>query len=299
MIRQELRRRLRRLLSGSQSGVPEWTPLVEAGDDVGLFSPTDAPWVVHADIATTIGGVRALIVQALHPGSLAGVMQHSRYEEDVLGRLHGTIRWLTISTFGARAAVLDEAARVRTMHDRVRGKYTGGGEERSYRAGDEDLLRWVHLAFTDSFLAAHLRYGRLPIPGGPDAYVCLWGEAVRPLGLDTPPNSSEQLHEQMAAYGKILRVDDRTARVLHFIKRAPLPIPARPVYRILFWAAVDLLPERFADMINIRIPPRWVVRPLAHAVIRIMRMVIGSTSPLEDAAMQRIARVQGEHQVAE
>ena len=194
MIRNELQRRLRRLLSGSQTGVPAWTPLVEVGDDLGLFAPSDAPWVVHADIATTIGGVRALLVQALHPGSLAGVMQHSRYEEDVLGRLHGTIRWLTISTFGSRAAIEQEAARVRAMHERVRGTYIDEHEQqRSYQASDQDLLQWVHLAFTESFLSTHLRYGRKAIPGGADAYVAQWGAAVTPLGLTNPPTSEQEL----------------------------------------------------------------------------------------------------------
>ena len=292
MIRAELQRRLRRLLSGSQTGVPEWTPLVEAGDDLGLYSPTDAPWVVHADIATTIGGVRALLMQALHPGSLAGVMQHSRYEQDVLGRLHGTIRWLTISTFGSRAAVADESARVRAMHERVRGKYIDQEQQqRSYQASDQDLLEWVHLAFTDSFLSSHLCYGRNPIPGGPDAYVAQWGAAVTPLGLLAPPQSAGDLRNRIDGYEPVLRVDDKTRRVIDFIRKAPLPLLARPAYRILFWAAVDLLPRRYADMIGIQIPPRWIVRPSAKIAIGVMRAIIGKTSPLEDAAMLRRARL--------
>lgn len=298
MIRSELRRRLRRLLSGSQTGVPEWTPLVEAGDDPGLFAPDDAPWVVHADIATTIGGVRALLVQALHPGSLAGVMQHSRYEEDVLGRLHGTIRWLTISTFGSRRAVEDEAARVRGMHDRVRGKFVDQhDEQREYRASDQDLLQWVHLAFTESFLAAHLQYGKRPIPGGSDAYVAQWGAAVTPLGLLDPPTSAWDLHRRMDQYEPVLRVDTKTRRVIDFIKQAPLPLAARPAYRILFWAAVDLLPPRYASMVDVRIPPRWLVRMLATAAVTVMRAIIGRTSPLEDAARLRLQRLSDTHKV--
>lgn len=292
MIRNELQRRLRRLLSGSQTGVPEWTPLVEAGDDPGLFAPSDAPWVVHADIATTIGGVRALLVQALHPGSLAGVMQHSRYEEDVLGRLHGTIRWLTISTFGSREAIENEAARVRDMHARVRGKYIDEQQsERSYQASDQDLLQWVHLAFTESFLSTHLRYGKREIPGGADAYVAQWGAAVTPLGLSDPPASAQELHQRMDAYAPVLRVDAKTKRVIDFIKKAPLPIGARPAYRILFWAAVDLLPPSYAAMIDVRIPPRWLVRLLATSAVVVMRAIIGRTSPLEDAAMRRRQRL--------
>ena len=43
------------------------------------------------------------------------------------------------------------------MHRRVRGTTDDG---RAYSAGDPELLRWVHLAFTDAFLAAQAAVGR-------------------------------------------------------------------------------------------------------------------------------------------
>ena len=73
--------RFRTILSGSPDA-PPWLEEVASGDDPGLFLPTDAPWIVHANMATLVGGVRALLMQALHPGTLAGVAQHSRYEKD-------------------------------------------------------------------------------------------------------------------------------------------------------------------------------------------------------------------------
>lgn len=104
-LQENLSKRFRKLLSGDPQGIPPWLPIVAEGDEPGLFLPTDAPWIVHADFATLVGGIRALLMQALHPGSLAGVAQHSRYEEDPLGRLSGTIRWLTITTFGSKTAI--------------------------------------------------------------------------------------------------------------------------------------------------------------------------------------------------
>ena len=89
-------------------------------------------------------------MQALHPGSLTGVAQHSRYEQDPLGRLSGTIRWLTVTTFGSHEAIKGEAARVNRMHKTVSGSYeTAAGETKDYRAADKDLLLWVHVAFMD------------------------------------------------------------------------------------------------------------------------------------------------------
>ena len=290
MIRKTFALRFRALLSGSPDGVPPWTRAVADGTDLGLFAPTDAPWIVHADIATTIGGIRALLMQALHPGSLAGVVQHSRYEEDVVGRLNGTIRWLTISTFGARETLEVEAERVRRLHDRVRGSYTDTtGHQRSYRASDQDLLQWVHIAFTDSFLRVHQRYGVRAIDA--DAYVRLWGAAVAPLGLSSPPQSESELETQLQVYRPLLRVDDRTRRVVKFVRRAPLPRGAKPVYRLLFWAAVDTLPDDVRSALGLRRPPRRLVRAVTHGLLRAMRFALGTTSPLEEAALGRRTRL--------
>ena len=292
MIREELSRRFRALLSGAQSGVPEWTPLIAAGDDPGLFKPTDAPWIVHSDLATMIGGIRALLVQAMHPGSLAGVAQHSRYEQDVLGRLSGTIRWLTIMTYGAESAIAGEAARVNGMHDRVRGKYSVNGEEpRSYKASDPDLLMWVHIAFTDSFLAAHLKYGARPIPGGADLYVQQWGRAVLPLGVSTPPVSEAELRAAIASYEDTLIVDERTRRVVDFLRWPPLPRAAMPVYALLFAAAVGTLPANWRAELGLKTLPSWVVVPVTKLLLWIMRKIVGNRSPLEDAALERLARL--------
>lgn len=286
--------RIRALLSGSPDGVPEWTPLVEEGDDPGLFGPTDAPWIVHADVATMVGGIRALLMQAMHPATLAGVMQHSRYEEDALGRLAGTIRWLTICTFGATTAIEHESARVRGMHDRVRGVVKeNSGESRNYQASDPDLLRWVHIAFTDSFLATHLEYGRKEIPGGADAYVQLWGKAVLPLGLSNPPQSYAEMKQQVDEYQKQLRVDDRTLRVVSFLRKPPLPAPARAVYAVLFGGAVHTLPVETQKQLGLKVPPRWLAVGATKVVLGLIRAILGTTSPLETAAETRRARLLG------
>ena len=41
-----------------------------------MFAPDSVTWRVHADPAMLIGGMRALLVQALHPLAMAGVEQH-------------------------------------------------------------------------------------------------------------------------------------------------------------------------------------------------------------------------------
>ena len=173
-------KRLRGFLFDDPSGVPPWMDTIALGEGPGLYQPNDAPWIIHSDLGTFVGGVRALLMQAMHPGSLAGVRTHSRYKSDPLGRLAGTIRWLAITTFASHQAVADEAARINQRHTRVRGEYqSASGDTRAYRAADSDLLRWVHIAFMDSFLRSHQLFSSRQIPGGADAYVRLWAKSDR------------------------------------------------------------------------------------------------------------------------
>lgn len=59
--------------------------------DPGLFGPDSLCWRVHGDFTSMlVGGIAALLLQALHPLALAGVWDHSRFREDLLGRLRRT-----------------------------------------------------------------------------------------------------------------------------------------------------------------------------------------------------------------
>lgn len=261
------------------------------GDEPGLFLPTDAPWIVHADFATLVGGIRALLMQALHPGSLAGVAQHSRYEQDPLGRLSGTIRWLTITTFGSKTAIQNEAGRVNRMHTRVVGEYeSADGERLGYRAADPHLLLWVHIAFMESFLRAHQNYSKRPIPGGADEYVRLWARSVEPLGLERAPLSESELLETLESYRPELVVTEKTSAVINWIRRAPLPPLAKPVYALLFQSALASLPKEYRDLIGLKGAPLWLTRPVTTSLLRVMRFAIGPESPIEDAARERLVR---------
>lgn len=291
-LQEKLSIRFRKLLSGATDGNPPWLAVVAEGDDIGMFSPQDAPWVIHRDFSTLVGGVRALLMQALHPGSLAGVAQHSRYEQDPLGRLSGTIRWLTITTFGSIEAVQNEAGRVNRMHTRVSGEYqTAQGETSSYRAADPRLLLWVHIAFMESFLRAHQNYSKAPIPGGADAYVRLWGKSVAPLGLDAVPASEAELNQLLDEFSEELIITEKTRAVIKWIKNAPLPALTKPVYKLLFYSAVASLDPRFRALIGIRSTPLWLLRPITTSLLSLMRFAIGPESPIEDAALRRIDRV--------
>jgi uncharacterized protein (DUF2236 family) len=298
-LQEYLSRRFRKLLSGDPNGVPPWLGVVAEGEEPGYFIPSDAPWVVHADFGTLVGGIRALLMQALHPGSLTGVKNHSRYESDALGRLAGTIRWLTVTTFGSRTAVANEASRVNRLHDHVKGEYTKGtGETVPYKAADKDLLLWVHIAFMESFLVSHQMYSFREIPKGQaetgaDNYISQWSISVAPLGLEKCPMNSIELDSEISALfnaGLLVSTPD-TEKVVEFIKNPPLPISAKPIYGLLFDAAVVSLRPEFRALLGLKAKPRWIIQPLTRSILRLMRIAIGPESPIEDASIARLKKI--------
>lgn len=280
----------RRIVSGVGDGRPDWVEGLAEGVDEGYFGPGSATWAVHGGLPTLIGGIRALLLQTLHPAVLAGVDQHSRYSADPLGRLAGTTRWLTVVTFGDRAAAERESARVRGLHRRVVGDFDGPGGPAPYRASDPDLLKWVHVTFTDSFLAAHEVWGG-DIPGGPDSYVREWAVAGELVGVESPPTDVAQLREALGSYDPVLRNDATTKRTIDFICAPPLPLAARPAYRLLFAAAVATLPTEHRELLGFPPVPLRLVRPAVGAMLGALGLVLGERPPAQQAAQQRLAPV--------
>jgi uncharacterized protein (DUF2236 family) len=282
----------RSVVSGDPTGAPDWVRQLAHGADEGYFGPGSAAWAVHGSLPTIVGGIRALLMQALHPGALAGVMQHSRYEQDALGRLAGTTQWLTVVTFGDRAAADRECARVRGMHRRVVGTYPTDAGERSYAASDPDLLRWVHVAFTDSFLATHRVWGK-SIPGGEDAYVREWATAGELVGVTDAPRSVRELEEQIADYAPVLRGDEAALQTVDFIRNAPIPLAGRPAYSVLYAGAVSTMPPEHRRLLRLPTLPLTVTRPAVGALLGGLSLALGPASPSQRAAHERVTGLEG------
>lgn len=282
------------MFSGTENGRPPWIDAIEKGDDAGFFGPGSASWTVHGGMPTLVAGIRALLMQTLHPGAMAGVHDWSRYKEDPLGRLSGTVRWLVTTTFADTALARRESERVARFHARVAGTYVDAeGIERAYSAGDPELLRWVHLAFTDSFLACQEHWGG-PIPGGGDAYVREWARAGELVGVQSPPQSVDEMRgelETLRATG-VLHRDERVAEAVRFIRRPPLPRRMMPAYRVLFSGAVATIPPEIRKLLGLkrsRLPAVLGTR----IVLAAAGSLLGPKSYAELAARRRIARLEG------
>ncbi|PPH30876.1 oxygenase MpaB family protein [Rathayibacter sp. AY1F9] len=266
----------------------DWIVALEKGDDAGLFGPGSAVWAVNGGLPTMIAGVRALLMQTLHAGAMAGVHDHSRYREDPMSRLDNTVRWVLTTSFGDTAAASGAARWVTGVHERIVGSYEdAGGRERSYSAQDPRLLLWVHDAFTDAFLGAHEIWGGR-IPGGPDAYVREWAASGRLLGVQDPPESVAELRAQLAGFAGELKPDARVHEAVGFLRDIRLPGEAGVVYPLLFAGAVASLSPEVRRLLGLR-RPWWPAITANRLLFVFLGRYLGRVSPSEQAAIDRIA----------
>lgn len=289
--RPTLRARLLTALAGDPDGTPPWVRALAEGDDAGYFADGGAVWTVHAGTGTFVAGIRALLIQALHPGAMAGVHDFSRYRDDPIGRLTGTVRWIICVTYGSTEQAARETQRVARLHERVQGSYRAVAGDRAYSAADADLVEWVHLAFTEAFLGAHQRWGG-PIPGGPDAYVREWAQAGRLMRLENPPLTEAELLARMDGFlarGE-LRRDDRVDDVVRFLRAAPFTGVMRIAYRVLFAAAVASLPRSYRRLLGLRRSPLPVVT-LTRIVLAVSAKALEEGPRAQDFARQRLRRL--------
>ena len=196
---------------------------------------------VHADASMFVGGLRALLLQSLHPLAMAGVAEHSDYRGDPWGRLQRTSTFLAVTTFGTADDAQRAVDRVRGIHRRVHGTAPDG---RAYRADDPHLLEWVHIAEVDSFLTAYQRYGAAPLDrAGRDAYVADTARVAAALGVVDPPRTEAELRQRLTAFRPELHGTDAARDAARFLLLTPpLPLLARGPYGVLSAAAVVMLP---------------------------------------------------------
>jgi uncharacterized protein (DUF2236 family) len=215
---------------------------------------------VHGDAAMFVGGLRALLLQSLHPLAMAGVAGHSGFRGDPWGRLQRTSHFLAVTTFGTSQDAEAMINRIRAIHARVSGIAPDG---RRYSAADPHLLRWVHVAEVDSFLLAHQRYGAHPLDQADrDGYLADTARVARALGVLDPPTTEVELRTALAEFRPELAGTRQAREAARFmLLQPPLPLAARAPYGVLAAAAVAGLP-RWA-----RWPLRLPYLPVAEATV--------------------------------
>ena len=246
MVLNQIAGSVREVLSGVDDGQSDIVARIAAPPGApGWFVPGDAIWTVHGSVATFLGGIRSLLLQALHPLALAGVNRHSNYREDPFGRLQRTGAFIAATTFGSTELAQQTVAGIQQMHTKVKGSISDG---RQYSAQDPHLLEWVHIVLVDSMLTAYLDFG-LNGPIDPDEYVANMAVVGRAMGVREPPQTRADLTADLEAFRPELTGGASVIEVKDFVLAAPLPRGLRPGYAIMARTALDTLPPWAADML--------------------------------------------------
>lgn len=236
-------------------------------------STQDVIWHVHMDASMYAGGLRSLLLQALHPAAMAGVAGHSGYRSDPWGRLQRTSNFIAVTTYGPIPMAEDLIARIRAIHERVRGKTDDGIP---YRASDPHLLAWIHIAEIQSFLASFRAFGdRALTRGEADEYVASAALVGEKLGAVDLPRTEAELLAAVEAYRPELRMSPPAVDTVDFLLRnPPVPGPARLGYWMLTAGAITTLPVWARELLGVP-SSRWfdvlVGRPLGRFATALVR----------------------------
>jgi uncharacterized protein (DUF2236 family) len=196
--------------------------------DDGLFGPGSVTWRVHLEPIMWVGGLRALVLQTLHPRVIRGTYQNSAlFDPDkAWSRFQRTAAFVGTRTFGSRAQVEAAAARVRALHGKLRGYDPDTGS--TFRIDEPDLLLWVHCAEIDSYADIAHRAGIVDAAQA-DAYVAESVRAAQVIGLADAPRSRAELRDYFARVRPELYLcaEGRVALTNLLAARMPAPLAAR------------------------------------------------------------------------
>lgn len=257
--------------------------------EAGYFGPDSVAWRLHQDPALLVGGLRALLIQALEPRAMAGVAQFSKFREDPWGRLRRTSEFVATVVFGDRPSADAAGQRVRNVHAHVRGFDAFG---RAYSADDPELLLWIHAVEVHSFVDAYRRFSRPLSNTDADRYVAEMGISAELVGLPSEmvPRSMSDLRTYFGSV-RGLAVTPEAMEGFRFIAAPPMPLALRPLWTLPLMGAFSSLPRFAREMYNVPWPS-VATPPLRGALWTISRVLnrVVPGPPAFLAAKERLAR---------
>ena len=221
--------------------------------DEALFEKDTPIRLVHADLVGMMtGGVRALLLQMLHPHALQGVLDHSNFREDMHGRLQRTARFIAVTTFGHRDDAGKAIDRVNRIHAKVGGTLPDGSR---YEATNARTLAWVHVTEAQSFLAGYLRHVRPGMPSREqDEYYAQIAVIARALGADPVPQTRREAEAIFREMRSDLRPSPEAREVAQLVlSQRPKGTPIA-VQTMIGAEAVAMLPQFARGMLNLQRP---------------------------------------------
>ncbi|WP_017582167.1 oxygenase MpaB family protein [Nocardiopsis valliformis] len=212
-----------------------------------VAAPESVTWRVHLDRSMWVAGVRALMLQALHPIAMQGVWQRSDFRTDPTGRLLRTAHFVAVTTYGSLSEADTLGEHIRRVHRSL--SFTDPATGRLHRVDQHDLLVWVHCAEVTSYLETCHRAGLELSTADLDRYLDEQAHTATYVGLepsDVPRNVAD-----MRRY---------LAKVRPSLSVTP---EARQAVRFLLWPKV---PEQLAWLAPLK--PLWFpVGALSYATL--------------------------------
>ena len=248
---------------------------------LGLFGPGSLVWKVDREAAVLVGsGARALLLQVAHPKVAAAVAEHSRYGEDPMGRLQGTLDAIYAFGFADTPEALQWVHRVNDIHEHVRGSLPLAVGARAtgepYSALDPTLLLWVYATLIDSALVAYDHFvGRLS-PVEQDGFYQemrrvghVWG--IPPALFPPTLAALRDWMQEMIATGQVA-VSEQGRTVAGRLVRPPARWMPEPLFLPVALNAIWLLPPVIRRQFGFRWGPRRAafMRVLAAASRRLL-----------------------------
>lgn len=236
------------------------------GINEGFFGPSSVSWRIHRDASAIPGAGRALLIQALNPHVMDVFLSNSDYRDDPWGRLRRTGDYFRDVIYGDTATARRAGRGVQALHARlegVRDPETG----RVYRAGDPDLLLWVHATAVDSFLTAYRRYGGRLSAREADRYVAEQVVAAELVGIDpaAAPANLPDLRGYLEAITDLRLTTGAEEGMEMILFDPPIPDWLRPAWLGVSAAIVSLLPPQVRALY--RLPWFPPVDPPLRAVV--------------------------------
>jgi uncharacterized protein (DUF2236 family) len=268
--------------------------------DTGLFGPASVTWRLHAEPLLGLAGLRALMLQALHPQAASAVGQHSTFREDVWGRLARTSDYVGVVTFGTTTQALTAAARVRALHATMSAVDPVSG--RGYRVDEPELLLWVHCCLADSVVDVLRRSGVPLDAAAADRYVAEQVSSAVLMGLepDDVPADTEALESYLRDVRPRLAATAVAREEVSYVVVPPIPARyaavARPGWAVVAGLAFAALPSWARRMYSMPdLPGAAALHGAAttvalHAVRASLRGVQGVVPPLREGPHLRSAR---------
>jgi uncharacterized protein (DUF2236 family) len=226
-------------ITGATSSLEAFkTPL----GDPGLFGPQSVVWKVHADFsAMMVGGLSSLMIQALHPRALAAVWDHSNFREQLKARLGRTALFVASTTYGGVELASKSIERVNAIHAKIEGLDQQG---KPYKANEPDLLRWVHLIETVSFLNAYQHLALRPLSASDcNRYVVEMNKVGEMLGATHLPTTLQDLQNAIAQYESELVFDNRTRETIQSIENYAVGLTEKPFFALILKSSFDIVPH--------------------------------------------------------